>query len=209
MSNSPLKSSEQSAAVQKMIDEITTFSSVRMFGHLFDVTSSQVSTFAHIEQQCQQILSSQLQGDLLSGTGETEGAEDLIRQSALEASLSRIFSGYSDFWEQYYRRINRRNHSTEPAPCPCDATDSMFQSAARVRYPHFFVLLDVMQYADQKHGEAYQLIQMSLQAYLKGLLLSACERIDEMREAMAQALKLIGPLHAPDFRKVLVSVLEM
>jgi len=204
MPDSPLKSSEKSTIVTTAIDEIATFSWTKMFAHLFDLSLVPVSKVTRIESQCWDILRSQLHSDLLPGTTGTEGPEDLILQSALVESLSAIFSAHSDFWEQYYRRINRRTHGLESILVARDAKDPVFQNTARTRYPHFFVMLDVMQNIDRKNTEKFQLIQMSLQAYLKGMLLCAHDRHDEMLEAMSQALKLIGPLHVPEYRKVLI-----
>jgi hypothetical protein len=204
LSHSPLKSPVKTTTAMHAIDEIATFSSVKMFAHLFDMPPTLVSAITQIENQCGEILRSQLLSDLVSGKTDSEGSDYLIRQSALEASLSAIFRAHSDFWEQYYRRINRRAHGMESSTILRDSDGSVFQNAARIRYPHFFVMMDVMHHVDRKNAEKCQLIQMSLQAYLKGLLLGACDRNDEMREAMAQALKLIGPLHVPEYRKVLI-----
>ena len=208
MSDSPLKSQQKLTAGRKAIDEICTFSSVKMFAHLFDVSPALTSTVTQIESQCRQILRSQLRSDLLSVNIEKEGGEDLIRQAALEESLSVIFSAHSDFWEQYYRRINRRTHSMESIPVSQDTTVFDFHNTARTRYPHFFITVDVMNSVDGKDSENYQLIQMSLQAFLKGFLLHAQGCSNDMREAMLQALKLIGPLYVPEFRKMLIYLVE-
>jgi len=207
MSASPLKSQENLEVVMHAIDDIATFSCVKMFAHLFDISPTLVSVITQIENQCGEILRSQLLSDLAPGKSDTEGSDYLIRESALEASLSAIFRAHSDFWEQYYRRMNRRIHGTAANPIEGDAEDFVFQNAARTLYPHFFVMLDVMNCINRKKPEEYQLIQMSLQAFLKGLLLSAHDRTEDMREAMAQALKLIGPLHVPEFRKTLITQL--
>ena len=51
-------------------------------------------------------------------------------------------------------------------------------------------------------------MHMALQVLLRGLLLMAHGRAEDLRTAMSQALKLIGPVNVPEFRKVLVGYLE-
>ena len=209
MSDSPLKSSNNPKVTIRMIDEIASFSSINMFSHLFELTHVVAPLTTQIESQCQQILRNQLQPDLLPQVSETERGEELIRNSTLEELLSTVFNASSDFWEVFYRRINRRNHSINTIPIPWDSANSDIQDIVRTRYPHFYIPLDVMMHVNKKSSEEYQLIQLSLQALLKGLIFRARGHHDDMREAFSQALKLTGPLHVPDYRKMLICLLEI
>ncbi len=208
MSDHPLKSTEKNIVVMQMIEEITSFSTIRMFGHLFDLPDPLRAVITPLECQCSQLLNCQLYEDLLPEDDKHDDSMAIVALSTLESSLSKIFNSHSEFWEQYYRRVTRRMHRLDSIATPYKSDETSFHNASRTRYPSFFVTLDVMHFVSKKNTEAYQLIQMTLQAYLKGLLMGAYGMNADKRTAMGQALRLIGPLHLPEFRKKLIQSLH-
>lgn len=209
MSKSLLKTELQSTAAMKAIEEVASFSSVEMFAHLFDISPTLLPAIRKIENQCQHLLRKQLRSDLLATNIDPIEEASMVEQSALEESISMILSANSAFWEQYYRRINRRTHSIQNSPPPPDIAIAEFQHQANARYPHFYLIIDIMHSVRGIEPEHYQLIQMAMQSYFKGMLLYAYGHHDESREAMGQALKLNGPLFVPEFRKLLIRSLDI
>jgi hypothetical protein len=205
MQNIPHSSSSKSEIIVSIIEEIVNTSAIRMFGHIFQLPAPLEMFGKHIERQCAELLKFQLMRELHANNKGQEDTQLLLLQSSLEAILSKAFSPSSAFWEKYYERMNRRTVGTPNLLTDENISQQQIHHLARNQYPHFFITLDALYYSHPSKTEAYELIQMAMQYYLTALLLCIHSRTDDVQQSMSKALKILGPLDSPVFRKIIVS----
>ena len=183
-----------------MIIRITSLSATALFGHLFDLHSIQILRLRNTEKLCRRILHAQLQCDLLPAGADMDTLKNEIAISELEQSLAVLFSSNSSFWEEYYTRKNNntvvRNRTTQLNGLSVQDIAQF----SRQCYPWFFIPVETMYFGELQRQSDFTLIASSLQAFLTGHLLGAYGYQEQCTSILAKALKLIGPLNAPEYR---------
>jgi len=190
---------------ESMISRITSLSATELFGHLFDIHPMQLEILRTAETQCGIILNAQLRRDLLSA-GEMRPADELtMARVRLEEKLTVLFNSNAPFWEQYY--IRQSAHSGDRYEI-MDLPALSVRSVARTHYPAFYFILDALHFGSGERSKEYPLIQMSLQSYLTACLLICSDEGQSALESFTGALHILGPINAPEYRKILVEAIR-
>ena len=195
---------ERLDTIECIIRELGSFSTFRMFGHLFNLRHGLETQLKSVEEICTNILDIQLRQMLIPGTSMP--STHLTLQSAkLEQALAACFSTHSPFWEQFYAR-QQASGSDDGNFNGLHLADKDVQSVARNSFPCFYTIIDALHFGASHSDHVYTLIQLSLQSYLKGMLLTVTNP-EEANPAFAQAIKLLGPVNAPLYRELVIQKL--
>ena len=191
--------------IDPVIRELCQFSNLSMFGHLFDIHPMQLEILRTAETQCGIILNAQLRRDLPSA-GEMRPADELtMARIRLEEKLAVLFNSSAPFWEQYY--IRQSAHPGDRYEIR-DSSALSVRSVARTHYPAFYFMLDALHFGSGERSKEYPLIQMSLQSYLTACLLACSDKGHSALESFTEALHILGPINAPEYRKILVEAIR-
>ena len=191
--------------VEGLMGVLCSLRTTDLFGHLFELRPAFLSGIRNVESTCLEILETNLRADLSGATRDTWAFE--LATSQLEENLGQLLGAQSPFWEQYYARLLRASSDNVPAGGITKWTPAAIQQAARIRYPHFYIPLEAMIHGSGPQGLRDTLLPLSVQHFLEGSLLSIHDRT-WAGEAFQQANRLLGPIAAPEYRRLLARKME-
>jgi hypothetical protein len=195
-------------ATMTELDPITDFSTLKMFGHLFDLQPGLEKRLKSVEHIAQKILELQLRPDPEDRTGPSKAAIEVMLKTELEQSLSFLFSPESPFWENYYARQHRVPNEKPAKDNLFAASPDEIRDEVRNRYPVFYTVLDALYYSEPSRHHEYMLIELSLQSYLEGIFLQQYGFLAESKIALSNASRLLGPIRAAGYLQYLLDVMR-
>jgi hypothetical protein len=179
------------------LEAISSFSAIRMFGHLFDLHPGLEKRIQCVEDIAQELLRQQLAMHLPIVVSQS--IKEVMQKTELVQQLSVLFSPESTFWENYYARQHCASDANIERIDLFEASPDEIHQIARHRYPIFYTVLDALYYSKTIRHHEYSLIQLSMQAFLECLLLRHCGYETESDAMLAKAIQLMGPIHAPQY----------